>query len=178
MDHLAEPITLEVKSSVSEAEAGTLHALYERVARRGDVHFEVFDKEYFLKLGERMPDQTRYFIWRQAGKVVAFSFCTVHGDTLYDNDLGLDETVRRGIAAPLPCDFPRPRALGARARVEAVLQFALQLRSETAPAHGTRAARSLRAASFARGQRPGALVRAPGRADAPGTAAAAIPERG
>ncbi len=91
VDNLREPITLEVKTSVTEDEAGTLHALYERVALRGDVHFEVFSKDYFLKLGERMPDQTRYFIWRQAGKVVAFSFCTVHGDTLYDNDLGLDE---------------------------------------------------------------------------------------
>ena len=91
VDSLREPITLEVKTSLTEDEAVTLHALYERVALGGDVHFEVFSKEYFLKLGERMPDQTRYFIWRQADKVVAFSFCMVHGDTLYDNDLGLDE---------------------------------------------------------------------------------------
>ena len=97
VDSLHEPITLEVRTSVTEDEADTLHALYERVARRGDVHFEVFTKEYFLKLGERMPDQARYFIWRRAGRVVAFSFCTVDGDTLYDNDLGMDETV----AAPL-----------------------------------------------------------------------------
>ena len=93
VDGLREPITLEVKTSLTEDEAVTLHALYERVALSGDVHFEVFSREYFLKLGERMPDQTRYFIWRQAGKVVAFSFCTVHGDTLYDNDIGLDEAV-------------------------------------------------------------------------------------
>ena len=93
VDDLREPITLEVKTSVTEEEAATLHALYERVARRGDVHFEVFTKEYFFRLGERMPDQTRYFIWRRAGRVVAFSFCTVDGDTLYDNDLGLDEAV-------------------------------------------------------------------------------------
>ena len=44
------------------------------MALRGDVHFEVFTKEYFLKLGERMPEQTRYFIWRQAGRIVAFIF--------------------------------------------------------------------------------------------------------
>ena len=93
VDNLSEPITLEVRASINEQEAGTLHALYERVARRGDVHFEVFNKEYFIHLGERMPDQTRYFIWRQAGRVVAFSFCTVCGDTLYDNDLGMDEAV-------------------------------------------------------------------------------------
>ena len=91
VDALAEPIMLEVRTSITREEAGTLHALYERVARRGDVHFEVFDQEYFFQLGERMPDLARYFIWRQAGRVVAFSFCTVHGDTLYDNDLGMDE---------------------------------------------------------------------------------------
>ena len=88
---LPDPITLEVKTSITDEEAGTLHSLYERVARRGAVTFEVFSKEYFLRLGERMPDQTRYFIWRHAGRVVAFSFCTMHADTLYDNDLGMDE---------------------------------------------------------------------------------------
>lgn len=92
VDTLAQPITLEVKTEVTLAEAVALHALYERVARRGDVHFEVFTADYFLTLGQRMPDQTRYFIWRQAGRIVAFSFCTVHGEAIYDNDLGLDES--------------------------------------------------------------------------------------
>ena len=92
VDALADPITLEVKNSVTPAEAVALHALYERVARRGDVHFEVFTAQYFLTLGRRMPEQTRYFIWRQAGRIVAFSFCTVHDGTIYDNDLGLDES--------------------------------------------------------------------------------------
>ncbi len=91
VDMLADPITLEVKTEVTPAEAAALHALYERVARRGDVHFEVFTAEYFLALGQRMPEQTRYFIWRQAGRIVAFSFCTVHDGAIYDNDLGLDE---------------------------------------------------------------------------------------
>ena len=84
------PLTLEVKTSIDDAEAEQLHRLYEEVALRGDVHFEVFTKEYFLSLGERMPDQTRYFIWRQEGRIVAFSFCTVFRDAIYDNDLGLD----------------------------------------------------------------------------------------
>ncbi len=92
IDALAEPITLEVKTSVTEAEATALHALYERVALRGEVHFEVFNREYFLRLGERMPEQARYFIWRHAGRIVAFSFCTVHGNAIYDNDIGIDET--------------------------------------------------------------------------------------
>ena len=91
VDALPEPVTLEVKTSVTEEEAAALHTLYERVALRGDVHFEVFTKEYFLSLGQRMPEQTRYFIWRHAGQIVAFSFCTVHGGAIYDNDIGVDE---------------------------------------------------------------------------------------
>ena len=93
VDSLADPLSLEVKNSITSTEAAALHALYERVALRGDVHFEVFTADYFLKLGERMPETTRYFIWRHAGKVVSFSFCTIHAGAIYDNDIGFDETV-------------------------------------------------------------------------------------
>jgi hypothetical protein len=89
----SEPIALEVKTALEEPEATELHRLYERVARRGDVHFEVFTKEYFLTLGRRMPEQARYFIWRQSGRIIAFSFCTVFGGGIYDNDLGMDEAL-------------------------------------------------------------------------------------
>ena len=92
VDTLADPITLEVKTSVTPAEAAALHALYERVALRGDVHFEVFTADYFRKLGERMPETTRYFIWRHTGRIVSFSFCTVHDGAIYDNDIGFDES--------------------------------------------------------------------------------------
>ncbi len=92
VDALSEPITLEVKNSVTAEEAVALHALYERVALRGDVHFEVFSADYFLKLGERMPETARYFVWRHAGRIVAFSFCTVHDGAIHDNDIGIDET--------------------------------------------------------------------------------------
>ena len=91
VDALVEPIRLEVKTRITREESLVLHALYERVARCGDVHFEVFSPEYFRLLGERMPGRVRYFIWRQAERIIAFSFCTVCGDTIFDHDLGLDE---------------------------------------------------------------------------------------
>lgn len=92
VETLPEPVILEVKPQITAEEAILLHALYERVALRGEVHFEVFTAEYFLKLGERMPEATRYFIWRHAGKIVAFSFCTIHDGAIHDNDIGIDET--------------------------------------------------------------------------------------
>ncbi len=87
------PLTLEVKNHVTDAEAAEVHALYERVARRGDIHFEIFTKDYFLLLSQRMPEQAHFFIWRRAERVVAFAFCMVHGDAIYDNDIGLDYDV-------------------------------------------------------------------------------------
>ena len=90
VDALADPIRSEVKTSVTLSEARVLHALYERVARRGERHFEVFTPEYFLRLGERMPEHARYFVWKRNDCVIAFSFCTVYEDTIYDHDLGMD----------------------------------------------------------------------------------------
>jgi hypothetical protein len=40
-----------------------------------------------------MPDRTRFFIWRQAGRAVAFNLCMVHCDVIYDQYIGLDYTV-------------------------------------------------------------------------------------
>ena len=40
-----------------------------------------------------MSDRARFFIWRQNGKIVAFSFCLVCGDAIYDECIGLDYSV-------------------------------------------------------------------------------------
>lgn len=86
------PLTLEVLTDCSEV-IDEVHPLYLAVAERSSVTFETFTRDYFLQASRQMPDRFRYFIWRQAGKAVAFSFCTVWGDTIYDNDLGLDYRV-------------------------------------------------------------------------------------
>ena len=52
--------------------------------------FEVLTKEFFVEIGGTMPDRARFFIWRQSGKIIAFSLCLVHGDTIHDECLGLD----------------------------------------------------------------------------------------
>ena len=40
-----------------------------------------------------MPDKARFFLWRQEGKIIAFSICLVHDDAIYDDYLGLDYRV-------------------------------------------------------------------------------------
>ena len=85
-------IELEVRNDCSEM-IDEIYPLYLNVAQRSDVAFEVFSKEYFLEASRRMPECVRYFIWRQNGRAIAFSFCTIWGDTIYDNDIGLDYAV-------------------------------------------------------------------------------------
>jgi hypothetical protein len=88
-DKAAPPIQVEVVEDCRDV-IDEIYPLYLAVAERSDVEFEVFTREYFLEAGRRMPGRFRYFIWRRAGKAVAFSFCTIWKDTLYDNDIGLD----------------------------------------------------------------------------------------
>jgi predicted N-acyltransferase len=40
-----------------------------------------------------MPDRVRYFVWRKEGRAVAFNLCIVHGDSIYDQYIGLDYSI-------------------------------------------------------------------------------------
>jgi Acetyltransferase (GNAT) domain len=91
-DKARPPIQLEVLEDCSGV-VDEIYPLYLQVTERSEVNFEVFTKDYFLEAGRRMPGRFRYFIWRRAGKAIAFSFCTIWEDTLYDNDIGLDYEV-------------------------------------------------------------------------------------
>ncbi len=91
-DKTSPPIQLEVLEDCSGV-VDEIYPLYLQVTERSEISFEVFTKDYFLEAGRRMPGRFRYFVWRRGGKAIAFSFCTIWGDTLYDNDIGLDYDV-------------------------------------------------------------------------------------
>lgn len=67
--------------------------LHLQVYARAKRTFEALTPEYLLGLQERMPDKVRCFVWRQRDKVVAFNLCLVHGETLYDLDVGFNYEV-------------------------------------------------------------------------------------
>jgi predicted N-acyltransferase len=69
------------------------YPLYMAVHERSQLKFETLTKNYFRAVAERMADRARFFIWRQAGKIAAFSFCLVCDDALYDECIGLDYSV-------------------------------------------------------------------------------------
>jgi predicted N-acyltransferase len=88
----AAPIEREVVNDITPY-VDEIYPLYLQVHERSPFKFERLTKEYFCSLGQRMPERTRFFIWRQDGKVIAFSLCMVFGGTIYDDYLGLDYRV-------------------------------------------------------------------------------------
>lgn len=85
-------LEMSVVNDVTAA-ATEIHALYAQVLARSSLHFEKLTPEFFRQLSARMPERVRFFLWRLDGRLVAFSLCLVHGDTLYDEYLGLDYSV-------------------------------------------------------------------------------------
>jgi predicted N-acyltransferase len=67
-----------------------IYPLYLAVHERSPFKFETLTKDYFRAVAQRMPERARFFIWRQLGKIVAFSFCLVCDDKIYDECIGLD----------------------------------------------------------------------------------------
>jgi predicted N-acyltransferase len=70
-----------------------IHPLYLQVHERSPYKFETLTKDYFRAVSDRMPERARFFIWRQSGRIVAFSFCLVCDDAIYDECIGLDYRV-------------------------------------------------------------------------------------
>ena len=83
------PIELTVSTNI-EAEVDELYPLYLQIYERSSMHFEKLTPEFLVQLGRTMPDKVRYFVWRQHGRPVAFSICTIDGDTICDEYIGID----------------------------------------------------------------------------------------
>ncbi|HEY8964824.1 MAG TPA: GNAT family N-acetyltransferase [Candidatus Methylacidiphilales bacterium] len=86
------PLDMEVVSDVGHL-VGDLYPLYEAVHGRSRFQFEKLTPCYFAEIGKRMGDRVRFFLWRRAGKIVAFSMCFVKDGELYDCCMGLDYSV-------------------------------------------------------------------------------------
>ena len=88
----APNIQMEVVTDVTPF-IDEIYPLYLAVHERSALKFETLTKEYFRAIGQQMPERARFFIWRQNDKIVAFSFCLVCSDAIYDECIGLDYEV-------------------------------------------------------------------------------------
>jgi predicted N-acyltransferase len=85
----AANIQMEVVTDVTPF-IDEIYPLYLAVHERSALKFETLTKEYFGAIGQQMPESARFFIWRENDKIVAFSFCLVCDDAIYDECIGLD----------------------------------------------------------------------------------------
>ena len=88
----APKIEMEVVHDITPL-VDEIYPLYLAVHERSPLKFETLTKGYFCSVGQRMPDHARFFVWRQNSKIVAFGFCLVCGDAIYDECIGLDYSV-------------------------------------------------------------------------------------
>jgi len=83
------PITMEVVADISP-QIDELYPLYLQVYEKSALHFEKLTKEYLCRIGTILSSTTRFFIWRQSGKAIAFSICSLYNNALWDEYIGLD----------------------------------------------------------------------------------------
>jgi hypothetical protein len=88
----AAPIEMSVVVDVTPF-VDEVHPLYLQVYERSKLHFEKLTKAFLCGVGRLMPDKARFFIWRQNGRIVAFSLCLLEGDAFYAEYIGLDYAV-------------------------------------------------------------------------------------
>lgn len=88
----AQKVDMEVVNDIA-AYIDEAYPLYLAVHERSPFKFETLTKNYFRALAQQMPDRARFFVWRQSGKIVAFSFCLICDDAIYDECMGLDYSV-------------------------------------------------------------------------------------
>ena len=88
----APPIELRVVTDITP-EIDDVYPLYVQVFHRSKIHFEELTKDFLCRLGRLMLEKVRFFVWRQQGRVVAFSLCMIQGDDIFAEYLGLDYTI-------------------------------------------------------------------------------------
>jgi hypothetical protein len=86
------PIEMSIVGDVTSI-IDDIFPLYLNVYDRSKLHFEKLTREYFCGLGKLMADKVRFFVWRQSGRIVAFTACMLQGEAFYAEYIGLDYTI-------------------------------------------------------------------------------------
>ena len=79
-------------SALDERTLDEVYGLYLQAVEEHDMGFEIVPREFFRLISINMPQETKFFLWRINGKLVAFAFCLLSRGVLLDYYLGFDHT--------------------------------------------------------------------------------------
>ena len=82
-------IEVETRSDLGE-DLDYAYELYVNTLKKSDIRFEIMPKTFFRKISINMPDETKYFLWKLDGKLIAFNLCLVSNGVLVDAYIGMD----------------------------------------------------------------------------------------
>ena len=83
-------IDLEEKNALEDEELSQVYGLYLQTYNKQELGFEKLTLDFFKNISRNMPQETRYFLWRIDGRIVAFALCLVKGEYFIDYYLGFD----------------------------------------------------------------------------------------
>ena len=86
-------IDLEISNKLEAAELKEVYGLYMQTFNRQEIVLEKVPLDFFVHIAANMPDETKYFLWRIEGKIVAFAFCLASKGHFIDYYLGLDYSI-------------------------------------------------------------------------------------
>lgn len=92
VDNTAE-IDFETRGSVDDGLLKDVYGLYMQTYDKQEMGFEKLPMDFFQNISKNMPDETKFFLWRIKGKLVAFALCFVFEDCFIDYYLGFDYAV-------------------------------------------------------------------------------------
>lgn len=83
-------LELEITRRMHPEVLAEAYGLYRQTEEHGEVQFERVPEKFFDAVARNMPEETRFFLWRMDGKLVAFAHGLVSGEHFIDLYLGLD----------------------------------------------------------------------------------------
>jgi hypothetical protein len=83
-------VQLEVKPSLNEEELNAVYGLYLQTYQKNEMSLEKLTLEFFKKMAEYMPHESKFFLWRVNRKIAAFAFCLASEGRFIDYYLGFD----------------------------------------------------------------------------------------
>lgn len=82
-------IDFEIAHDINDS-LDDIYGLYLQTVAKGQFQFETVPKEFFRRISINKPTETKFFLWRIDGKLVAFAFCLSSDEWFIDYYLGFD----------------------------------------------------------------------------------------